>query len=51
VGTSTGGSSWLQVTANPATEENGIVSCLNVNECVATTDSGLWVTSDDGGLG
>lgn len=51
VGTSTGGSSWLTVTANPANDENGIVSCLNVNECVATTDNGLYVTSDDGGLG
>jgi hypothetical protein len=51
VGTSTGGSSWLTVTADPANEENGEVSCLNLNVCVATTDSGLWVTSDDGGLG
>jgi hypothetical protein len=51
VGTGTGGSSWQTVTANPANETNGNVSCLNVNVCVATTDDGLWVTSNDGGLG
>jgi photosystem II stability/assembly factor-like uncharacterized protein len=51
VGTSTGGSTWQTVTADPANETIGSVSCLNVNVCVATTDSGLWVTSDDGGLG
>ncbi len=50
VGTSNGGSSWLPVTSD-TTNEDGSVSCLNVNVCVATTDNGLWVTSDDGGLG
>jgi photosystem II stability/assembly factor-like uncharacterized protein len=51
VGTSTSGSSWLPVTAKPANGENGSVSCLTVNVCVATTDNGLYVTSNDGGLG
>lgn len=49
VGTNTGGSSWLPVTSD-TTNEDGSVSCLNVNVCVATTDNGLWVTSDGGGL-
>ena len=42
-------------TAGPARaalsgSEYGTVSCLSVSVCVATTDKGFWVTSDDGGL-
>jgi hypothetical protein len=48
-GTSDGGASWSSVTAD-TTNEDGRVSCLSVRVCVATTDNGLWVTSDDGGL-
>lgn len=50
VGTSNGGNTWSRVTSD-TTNEYGSVSCLNVNVCVATTDSSLWVTSDDGGIG
>jgi hypothetical protein len=32
------------------TNEVGSVSCLSVSTCVAVTDNGVWVTSDDGGL-
>jgi hypothetical protein len=48
VGTSTGGSTWSAVTSD-ALNENGEVSCSSVSFCVATTDSGLWVTTDGGG--
>jgi hypothetical protein len=37
------------VTSNTS-NEGGYVSCLSVSTCVAVTDDGLWVTSDDGGL-
>jgi hypothetical protein len=49
IGTANGGGSWSPVTADTATQD-GSVSCLSVNICVATTDNGLWVTTDDGGL-
>jgi hypothetical protein len=49
LGTSDAGSSWSQVTSD-TTNEDGSVSCLNIDVCVATTDNALWVTSDDGGL-
>lgn len=48
-GTSDAGKSWSSVTSD-TTDEDGAVSCLSVRVCVATTDNGLWVTSDDGGL-
>jgi hypothetical protein len=48
-GTSDGGSSWSTVTSD-TTNELGSVSCLSVSTCVAVTDNGVWVTSDDGGL-
>ena len=31
-------------------DQDGSVSCLSVSTCVAVTDNGVWVTSDDGGL-
>ena len=31
-------------------DAGGYVSCLSVSTCVAVTDNGVWVTSDDGGL-
>jgi hypothetical protein len=49
LGTSDAGGSWSTVTSD-TTNEQGSVSCLSVSVCVATTDNGLWVTSDDGGL-
>jgi photosystem II stability/assembly factor-like uncharacterized protein len=49
VGTSNGGTSWSSVTSD-TTNQDGSVSCLSVKVCVATTDNGLWVTSDNGGL-
>jgi photosystem II stability/assembly factor-like uncharacterized protein len=48
-GTSDGGSSWSTVTSD-TTNELGSVSCLSISTCVAATDNGIWVTSDDGGL-
>ena len=48
-GTSDGGSSWSTVTSD-TTNELGSVSCLSISTCVAVTDNGIWVTSDDGGL-
>ena len=48
-GTSDGGSSWSTVTSD-TTNELGSVSCLSGSTCVAVTDNGVWVTSDDGGL-
>ena len=48
-GTSDGGSSWSVVTSDTS-NEGGYVSCLSVSTCVAVTDNGVWVTSDDGGL-
>jgi hypothetical protein len=49
VGTGDGGASWSVVTSDTSNEE-GSVSCLDLSTCVAITDGGLWVTSDDGGL-
>jgi photosystem II stability/assembly factor-like uncharacterized protein len=49
VGTADAGKSWASVTSDTSNQD-GSVSCLSVNVCVATTDNGLWVTSDDGGL-
>lgn len=48
-GTASKGRSWASVTSDTSNQD-GSVSCLNANVCVATTDNGLWVTSDDGGL-
>jgi hypothetical protein len=48
-GTSNGGRSWSTVTSD-TTNQDGSVSCLSIAVCVATTDNGLWVTSNDGGL-
>jgi hypothetical protein len=48
-GTSDGGSAWSVVTSDTS-NEGGYVSCLSVSTCVAVTDNGVWVTSDDGGL-
>jgi hypothetical protein len=48
-GTANRGASWSTVTSD-TTNEVGWVSCLSVSTCVAVTDDGLWVTSDDGGL-
>ena len=49
-GTANGGKSWSLVTASEGNIDQGSVSCLTVNLCVATTDNGLWLTTDDGGL-
>lgn len=48
-GTSDGGKSWSTVTSDTSNED-GSVSCATADFCVATTDGGLWVTADDGGL-
>jgi hypothetical protein len=48
-GTSNGGRSWSTVTSD-TTNQDGSVSCLSIAVCVATTDNGLWVTSNNGGL-
>ena len=48
-GTSDGGSSWSTVSTDDTNQESW-VSCLSVSTCVAVTDNGVWVTSDDGGL-
>ena len=48
-GTANRGASWSTVTSD-TTNEVGSVSCLSVSTCVAVTDNGVWVTSDDGGL-
>lgn len=48
-GTADAGASWSTVNSD-LSSEYGYVSCLSVSTCVATTDQGLWVTSDDGGL-
>jgi hypothetical protein len=48
-GTTDKGKTWSTVTSD-TTNEDGSVSCLSVDVCVATTDNGLWVTSNDGGL-
>ncbi len=48
-GTGDGGNSWSVVTSDTS-NEGGYVSCLSVSTCVAVTDEGIWVTSDDGGL-
>lgn len=49
-GTADGGRTWSLVTASQGNIDAGVVSCLSVNVCVATTDDGLWLTTDDGGL-
>jgi hypothetical protein len=49
VGTDNGGASWSTVTSDTANED-GSVSCATAGFCAATTDGGLWVTSNDGGL-
>jgi photosystem II stability/assembly factor-like uncharacterized protein len=49
-GTADGGQSWSLVTATEGNTDEGSVSCLSVSVCVATTDDGLWVTTNDGGL-
>jgi len=49
VGTADLGRTWAKVTSDTSNID-GSVSCLSANVCVATTDNGLWVTSDDGGL-
>jgi hypothetical protein len=48
-GTANAGKSWATVKSDTSNQD-GSVSCLSVSVCVATTDNGLWVTSDDGGL-
>jgi photosystem II stability/assembly factor-like uncharacterized protein len=48
-GTADAGASWSTVNSD-LSDEFGYVSCLSASTCVATTDQGLWVTSDDGGL-
>lgn len=48
-GTADAGTSWSTVNSS-VSNEYGYVSCLSDSTCVATTDQGLWVTSDDGGL-
>ncbi|HEY1626996.1 MAG TPA: hypothetical protein VGG16_24695 [Streptosporangiaceae bacterium] len=47
-GMSNGGASWTTVTSDAQTAFGG-VACLNDKVCVATTDGGLYVTTDDGG--
>ena len=49
-GTADGGQSWSLVTATEGNIDEGAVSCLTVSVCVATTDDGLWLTTNDGGL-
>jgi hypothetical protein len=49
-GTANGGKSWTLVTATDSNIDEGDVACLSVSVCVATTDNGLWVTQNDGGL-
>jgi photosystem II stability/assembly factor-like uncharacterized protein len=49
-GTADGGQSWSLVTSSEGNIDQGAVSCLSVSVCVATTDDGLWVTTNDGGL-
>jgi len=49
-GTADAGATWSAATTTDAVLEYGSVSCLSVTVCVATTDNGLWVTTDDGGL-
>lgn len=44
------GDSGPLVTASEGNIDEGSVSCLSVSVCVATTDNGLWVTRNDGGL-
>jgi hypothetical protein len=48
-GTTDKGKSWSTVTSDYQGQD-GSVSCLSVSVCVAATDNGLWVTSNDGGL-
>jgi hypothetical protein len=49
-GTADGGNSWTVATSDTSNEEGG-VSCASVTFCVSTTDNGLWMTTDGGGLG
>jgi hypothetical protein len=46
-GTTDGGSTWTAVSAD-VLNDNSQVSCATTNICVATTDNGLWVTTDGG---
>lgn len=48
-GTLDGGTSWSTVSSD-TTDQEGSVSCLNRQVCVAAVDNALWVTQDDGGL-
>ncbi len=48
-GTADGGSTWTAVSAD-VQNNNSQVSCATASFCVATTDNGLWVTTDGGGL-
>ncbi len=48
-GTADGGQSWQPTYADNSNQE-GVVSCANIDLCVATTATGLYVTTDDGGL-
>lgn len=48
-GTADGGSTWSAVTAD-IQNDNSQVSCATTSLCVATTDDGLWVTTNGGGL-
>ena len=49
-GTADGGASWSLVTSSDDGIDLGDVACLSVTVCIATTDNGLWLTTDDGGL-
>ena len=48
-GTAGGGSMWTAVSAD-IQNDNSQVSCATTSFCVATTDNGLWVTTNGGGL-
>ncbi len=50
-GTTDGGTTWSAPVTSDTTNEEGSVSCLSTLICVTTTDNGLWVTTDGGGLG
>lgn len=50
VGTADGGATWSQENSGTI-DQDGSVSCSSATFCVASVDSALWTTSDDGGLG
>ena len=50
VGTADGGATWTEENSGTI-DQDGSVSCSSDTFCVASVDSALWVTSDDGGLG